>query len=279
MAQNELFTGNYQVPSVTDPSQTAGDIFLEALGLQTDPIWKWMGIVYLLCGVFVFTVVSVYFLKYIRQTINIGTQRFDEDEDAEEHDAAETRRHMSCQLSNQVVNVGSSGTSVISHASLPVLMAGSTQLSTSSVLPFLPANLAWRNLEYTVRVKDDEGKTIDRKLLSGVCGFARTGTMAALMGSSGAGKTTLLDVIAGRKTAGKLQGDIYLNGYPKVTATFNRSCGYVEQTDIHVGTVTVREALEFSAKPRLPGEVSEDQRRAFVNEVLHLLELNTIADH
>ncbi|KAJ8544459.1 hypothetical protein ON010_g11808 [Phytophthora cinnamomi] len=38
-----------------------------------------------------------------------------------------------------------------------------------------------------------------------LCGYALPGTITALMGSSGAGKTTLMDVIAGRKTGGKLQ--------------------------------------------------------------------------
>ena len=36
--------------------------------------------------------------------------------------------------------------------------------------------------------------------------------MTALMGPSGAGKTTLLDVLAGRKTGGKIDGAIKLNG-------------------------------------------------------------------
>jgi len=37
----------------------------------------------------------------------------------------------------------------------------------------------------------------------------------ALMGGSGAGKTTLADVLCGRKTVGEVQGDIFVNGYPK----------------------------------------------------------------
>jgi ABC-type multidrug transport system ATPase subunit len=49
--------------------------------------------------------------------------------------------------------------------------------------------------------------------------------MTALMGSSGAGKTTLLDVLAGRKTTGRISGDILINGYPKVQETFARISG------------------------------------------------------
>ena len=53
--------------------------------------------------------------------------------------------------------------------------------------------------------------------------------LTALMGASGAGKTTLMDVLAGRKTTGKISGDIRVNGYAKDQATFSRVMGYVEQ--------------------------------------------------
>ena len=46
------------------------------------------------------------------------------------------------------------------------------------------------------------------------------------------GKTTLMDVIAGRKTMGKITGDILVNGRPKDTKSFNNLSGYVEQ-EVH----------------------------------------------
>ena len=42
-----------------------------------------------------------------------------------------------------------------------------------------------------------------------------------------------MDVIAGRKTQGKITGDILVNGYPKDQKTWSRVVGYVEQMDIH----------------------------------------------
>ena len=60
--------------------------------------------------------------------------------------------------------------------------------------------------------------------------------------------------------------------FPKDVETFNRVAAYVEQNDIHSPLVTVREALHFSAKLRLPASVTHAQRVAFVSEVLHLLE-------
>ena len=72
---------------------------------------------------------------------------------------------------------------------------------------------------------DVPGASEPRVLLNYVSGYAKPGTMTALMGSSGAGKTTLLDVLAGRKTTGRIRGDILINGYPKVQETFARVMG------------------------------------------------------
>lgn len=71
------------------------------------------------------------------------------------------------------------------------------------------------------------------QLLSNITGSFRPGVLTALMGVSGAGKTTLMDVLAGRKTAGRISGDIYVDGHRKDQSTFARVCGYVEQNDIH----------------------------------------------
>lgn len=44
-----------------------------------------------------------------------------------------------------------------------------------------------------------------------VSGAFRPHVLTALVGASGAGKTTLMDVLAGRKTGGKIEGDIRIN--------------------------------------------------------------------
>ncbi|KAF1327228.1 Atp-binding protein, partial [Globisporangium splendens] len=102
--------------------------------------------------------------------------------------------------------------------------------------------------------------------------------MTSLMGSSGAGKTTLMDVVAGRKTGGKIKGDILLNGHRATKLAIRRCTGYCKQMDIHSEAATIREALTFSAFMRLPGELSLARKRVSVTEYLDLLDLNPIAD-
>jgi ABC-type multidrug transport system ATPase subunit/ABC-type multidrug transport system permease subunit len=102
--------------------------------------------------------------------------------------------------------------------------------------------------------------------------------MTALMGSSGAGKTTLMDVIAGRKTAGTIQGQILLNGYEATDLAIRRSTGYCEQMDIHSEASTIREALTFSAFLRQDSSVPDSKKFDSVNECLDLLDMHNIAD-
>ncbi|CAE6481297.1 unnamed protein product [Rhizoctonia solani] len=130
----------------------------------------------------------------------------------------------------------------------------------------------WENLDYTVPVP---GGT--RQLLNKVFGYVKPGTLTALMGSSGAGKTTLLDVLAGRKTIGVIHGDVLIGG-ERTGVAFQRGTAYCEQLDVHESTATVREALRFSAYLRQPYEVPKEEKDAYVEEVIALLEMEDIAD-
>ena len=51
-----------------------------------------------------------------------------------------------------------------------------------------------------------------------------------------------------------------------------------EQMDVHEGTATVREAMRFSAYLRQPREVPIPQKDADVEEIIELLELQSLAD-
>jgi len=92
----------------------------------------------------------------------------------------------------------------------------------STVLPFTPVTLAFKGLSFSVGAADG-GE--EKHLLRNINGFVAPGTLTALMGASGAGKTTLMDVLAGRKTQGRIRGEILINGYPKQPETFSRIAG------------------------------------------------------
>ena len=68
-----------------------------------------------------------------------------------------------------------------------------------------------------------------------------------------------------------------VNGQPQSLRTFRRLLGFVQQDDVHVGSQTVREAVEFSAQLRLPASVTDEQRARFVTQILVDLELDGIA--
>ncbi|ORY61605.1 ABC-2 type transporter-domain-containing protein [Pseudomassariella vexata] len=132
--------------------------------------------------------------------------------------------------------------------------------------------LTWENLNYDVPVP---GGT--RRLLDNVFGYCQPGQLTALMGASGAGKTTLLDVLAARKNIGVINGDILVDGV-KPGKEFQRSTSYAEQLDMHDPSQTVREALRFSADLRQPFTTPQEEKYAYVEEIIALLEMEHIAD-
>eukprot|EP00891_Asterochloris_glomerata_P009650 jgi/Astpho2/9650/Aster-03918 len=158
------------------------------------------------------------------------------------------------------------------------------------VLPFEPMTMTFKDVHYYVEIPKEaakdrehvhlEGKKHMLELLQGIDGAFRPGVLTSLMGVSGAGKTTLMDVLSGRKTGGKITGDVRINGHPKEQDSFARISGYVEQFDIHSSQTTVREALQFSAHLRT--KHSKDTTRelveTFIDEVMALVELDPLRD-
>ena len=133
--------------------------------------------------------------------------------------------------------------------------------------------LTFRDLTYEVGSGD---KKIN--LLDSINGYVKPGSLTALMGVSGAGKTTLLDVLSKRKVGlGVVGGEMLLGGQVP-SLSFQRGTAYVEQQDIHEHTATVREAFRFSAYLRQPHEVSVEDKNAYVEYIIDLLELRELAD-
>ena len=132
--------------------------------------------------------------------------------------------------------------------------------------------LTWEGLNYDVPVKGNK-----LRLLNDLYGYVKPGELTALMGASGAGKTTLLDVLASRKNIGLITGDVLIDANPR-GIEFQRGTAYCEQIDVHEDTQTVREALRFSAYLRQPYHVSKEEKDAYVEQVISLLEMEGIAD-
>lgn len=130
----------------------------------------------------------------------------------------------------------------------------------------------WEDMCYDIKIKGEP-----RRILDHVDGWVKPGTLTALMGVSGAGKTTLLDVLATRVTMGVITGDAFVDGRQR-DASFQRKTGYVQQQDLHLQTSTVREALNFSALLRQPADVSREEKLAYVEEVIKLLDMEEYAD-
>jgi ATP-binding cassette subfamily G (WHITE) protein 2 (SNQ2) len=129
----------------------------------------------------------------------------------------------------------------------------------------------FQNVNYTIPYEGGE-----RVLLKDVQGYVKPGKLTALMGASGAGKTTLLNTLAQRIRFGVVSGDFLVDGAP-LPKSFQRSSGFAEQQDIHEPTATVREALRFSAKLRQPKEIPLEEKYAYCETILDLLEMREIA--
>lgn len=127
----------------------------------------------------------------------------------------------------------------------------------------------WNNICYSI-----DGKEI----LSGVSGVVHSGEVIAIMGGSGAGKSSLLNILSGRVAKGCIEGTVMLNGKRR-PKNWVELVGYVEQEDLLVSHSTVREAVTFSARLRLPKTTSEKEIHDRVEDTIKSLGLEGCANN
>ncbi|TMW67915.1 hypothetical protein Poli38472_007587 [Pythium oligandrum] len=240
-----------------------GEYRLHLFSVEPDRAWLWYGIVYLAGGTLFFMALAALVLEYKRYEAPYTMLNGDEDNSLtpimpDSDSSSESRSYglVTAPLKD-------------SHAVVDIHRS-------SHHGRVAPITIAFRDLHYSV--PNPTNPKEDLELLKGINGFALPGKMTALMGSSGAGKTTLMDVIAGRKTGGKIRGQILFNGYPATDLVTRRSTGYCEQMDIHSDASTFREALTFSAFLRQDSSVPDSAKYDSVEECLDLLDLRPIAD-
>jgi ABC-type multidrug transport system fused ATPase/permease subunit len=297
---NEFKSEKYDFLTCTNPTCTEksrfGDFVLEQYGNPTDEAYIWYSFAVLVAEYLFLFLLTFLSLKYIRTEptppapIRATTPVTEHDHEHEHADLvrladtvdvgdieAGVTEATSANETNGVELTAVAHSNDPSGKSLDSNKASSARGSNRLVkaqLPFDPISFAFKDIWYTVTLSSGE----DVDLLRGVNGYFEPGTVTALMGSSGAGKTTLLDVLAGRKNTGVVKGEMYLNGVPKVEGYFRKIMGYVEQFDTLPQKSTARECAEFSAALRLASNITADQRQAWVNAVLHMMDLEPIED-
>ncbi|ETM03484.1 hypothetical protein L917_00308 [Phytophthora nicotianae] len=232
---------------------TMGEYYLDLFDFVTEKEWVAYGIIYLVAIYVVFMFLSYIALEYVRyetpDNVDVSVKPI---EDENSYVLTETPK--AANKPDVVVE-------------LPV---------EARERNFVPVTVAFQDLHYFVPNPHNPKEQLE--LLRGINGYAVPGSITALMGSTGAGKTTLMDVIAGRKTGGKITGRIMLNGYEASDLAIRRATGYCEQMDVHSEAATIREALTFSSFLRQDASMSDAKKYDSVNECIELLGLEDIAD-
>lgn len=101
----------------------------------------------------------------------------------------------------------------------------------------------------------------------------KPGELVSVIGGSGAGKSTILNCMCGYlKPAG---GEVYINGinlYQNFDS-LKKLIGYVPQSDIVYDNLTLYDMLLYTAKLRLPKDISVAEREAAITRAIETVEL------
>ncbi|GMH39179.1 hypothetical protein BSKO_07077 [Bryopsis sp. KO-2023] len=119
-------------------------------------------------------------------------------------------------------------------------------------------------------------KSCAKCVLTAASGRLREARLTAIMGPSGAGKTSLLNALAGKASYGVLSGMVMVNGQEASLEKYKQVMGFVPQDDIMHTDLTVEENLLFSARYRLPENISHSARVAMVDRAIQILGLNGV---
>ena len=136
--------------------------------------------------------------------------------------------------------------------------------------------VTFEDVHYSVPGRGRKAEPIE--ILHGVSGYLRPNELTALMGPSGCGKTTLLDVLAGRKTAGTISGEVLYGGAAPTAGALRQRVGYVEQKDTLCDILTVREMLSYTAALKNDSKMPAADMKALVDTVMEQLRLTECAD-
>ncbi|XP_010267164.1 PREDICTED: ABC transporter G family member 36-like [Nelumbo nucifera] len=86
-------------------------------------------------------------------------------------------------------------------------------------------------------------------ILKDASGIIKPSRMVLLLGPPSSGKTTLLLALAGKLDPSlKVKGEITYNGHRLNEFVPQKTSAYISQNDVHVGELTVKETLDYSAR-------------------------------
>ncbi|KAL2617466.1 hypothetical protein AAZV13_08G187300 [Glycine max] len=119
----------------------------------------------------------------------------------------------------------------------------------SRALPTLP-NVALNLLESALGIFGiSTAKRTKLTILKNTSGIVKPSRMALLLGPPSSGKTTLLLALAGKLDSElRVKGEITYNGHKLNEFEPRKTSAYISQNDVHVGEMTVKETLDFSAR-------------------------------
>jgi len=129
-----------------------------------------------------------------------------------------------------------------------------------------------RGVSYDVRVNRARAAA-PRRILHGASVRIRPSEFVCIIGANGAGKSTLMNIMAGRALPS--EGSVLFNGVD-LHANFQalkQDIAFVPQQDVLHEQLTLREALDYTARLRLPPDTNAEQRRAAVDGAARSVDL------
>lgn len=136
------------------------------------------------------------------------------------------------------------------------------------------------NITRTVKCKKGTGiNNSDKKnILEDVTLTINAGDFVAICGGSGAGKTTFMNCINGFEPA--TSGEVLVNGTDlyKNYSMLKNYIGYVPQQDIVHDNLTLESMLTYTAKLRLQSDITNQEIKCVVDNVLEMVDLSAQRD-
>lgn len=154
-----------------------------------------------------------------------------------------------------------------------IYIANSILIYTSGLLLY-KVNCGGIKMELRDISREVRDKNETRMILNHVNLTIEPSEFVAIIGGSGAGKSTVMNAMSGFEQA--TSGEVFFNGIPlyKNHAVLKNMMGYVPQQDIIYENISLEKMLEYSAKMRIEKELTKEERKKRVQEVLNIVGLS-----